>query len=127
MCPKKTRQAWKELMKLVENDEVASIIVKDMSRLGRDYLLVGQYTEVIFPSHGVRFIAVSNNVNSLYGDNDFTPFMNLFNKSFVFGKGKKSSKSALFQYRCVYRNIRTAIPETSGHETGGIRTLCRLI
>lgn len=41
-----------------------------MSRLSRDYLLVGQYTEMIFPSYGVRFIAINNNVDSLYGDND---------------------------------------------------------
>ncbi|KUK53512.1 MAG: Recombinase [Desulfotomaculum sp. 46_296] len=48
---------------LVENDEVATIIVKGMSHLGRDYLLVGQYTEMIFPNYGVRFTAVNNNVD----------------------------------------------------------------
>lgn len=83
------RPAWKELMKLVENDEVATIIVKDMSRLGRDYLLVGQYTEMIFPSCGVRFIAVNNNVDSLYGDNDFTPFVNLFNDFYAKDTSRK--------------------------------------
>jgi site-specific DNA recombinase len=83
------RPAWKELMKLVENDEVATIIVKDMSRLGRDYLLVGQYTEMIFPSYGVRFIAVNNNVDSLYGDNDFTPFVNLFNDFYAKDTSRK--------------------------------------
>jgi DNA invertase Pin-like site-specific DNA recombinase len=83
------RPAWKELMKLVENDEVSTIIVKDMSRLGRDYLLVGQYTEMIFPSYGVRFIAVNNNVDSLYGDNDFTPFMNLFNDFYAKDTSRK--------------------------------------
>ena len=83
------RPAWKELMKMVENDEVATIIVKDMSRLGRDYLLVGQYTEMIFPSYGVRFIAVNNNVDSLYGDNDFTPFVNLFNDFYAKDTSRK--------------------------------------
>lgn len=83
------RPAWKKLMKLVENDEVATIIVKDMSRLGRDYLLVGQYTEMIFPSYGVRFIAVNNNVDSLYGDNDFTPFVNLFNDFYAKDTSRK--------------------------------------
>jgi len=83
------RPAWKELMKMVENDEVATIIVKDMSRLGRDYLLVGQYTEMIFPSYGVRFIAVNNNVDSLYGDNDFTPFVNLFNDFYAKDASRK--------------------------------------
>jgi site-specific DNA recombinase len=83
------RPAWKELMKMVENEEVATIIVKDMSRLGRDYLLVGQYTEMIFPSYGVRFIAVNNNVDSLYGDNDFTPFVNLFNDFYAKDTSRK--------------------------------------
>ena len=51
-----------------------------MSRLGREYLQVGQYTELIFPSYGVRFIAVNDGVDSLYeSTNDFTPFRNLMN------------------------------------------------
>ncbi len=83
------RPAWKELMRLVESDQVATIIVKDMSRLGRDYLLVGQYTEMIFPSYNVRFIAVNNNVDSLYGDNDFTPFVNLFNDFYAKDTSRK--------------------------------------
>jgi len=50
-----------------------------MSRLGREYLQVGQLTELVFPSYNIRFIAIQDNVDSLYGDNDFTPFKNLFN------------------------------------------------
>lgn len=73
------RPAWGKLMELVENGEVATIIVKDMSRLGRNYLMVGHFTEMVFPSYGIRFIAINNNVDSLYGENDFTPFVNLFN------------------------------------------------
>ena len=83
------RPAWKELMKLAENDEVGTIIVKDMSRLGRDYLQVGQYTEMIFPGYGIRFIAINNNVDSLYGDNDFTPFVNLFNDFYAKDTSRK--------------------------------------
>lgn len=83
------RPAWKEVMELVESDQVSTLIVKDMSRLGRDYLLVGQYTEMIFPSYGVRFIAVNNNVDSLYGDNDFTPFVNLFNDFYAKDTSRK--------------------------------------
>jgi site-specific DNA recombinase len=83
------RPGWNELMRLAENDEVATIIVKDMSRLGRNYLLVGQYTEMVFPSYGIRFIAVNNNVDSLYGDNDFTPFMNLFNDFYAKDTSRK--------------------------------------
>ena len=47
------RPAWTELMKLAENSEVSTIIVKDMSRLGREYLQVGQLTELVFPSYGI--------------------------------------------------------------------------
>ncbi len=83
------RPAWNELMKLVENGEVSTIIVKDMSRLGREYLQVGQYTELVFPSYGIRFIAINDNVDSLYGDNDFTPFKNLFNDFYAKDTSRK--------------------------------------
>jgi len=83
------RPGWSEVMRLVDNGEVATIIVKDMSRLGRNYLLVGHYTEMVFPSCGVRFIAIVDNVDSLYGDNDFTPFKNLFNDFYAKDTSKK--------------------------------------
>jgi DNA invertase Pin-like site-specific DNA recombinase/uncharacterized protein YktA (UPF0223 family) len=83
------RPGWNEVMRLVENGEVATIIVKDMSRLGRNYLLVGHYTEMVFPSSGIRFIAINDNVDSLYGDNDFTPFKNLFNDFYAKDTSKK--------------------------------------
>jgi len=83
------RPAWNKLMRLVENGEVSTIIVKDMSRLGREYLQVGQYTELVFPSYGIRFIAINDNVDSLYGDNDFTPFKNLFNDFYAKDTSRK--------------------------------------
>lgn len=83
------RPAWNEVMRLAENGEIATIIVKDMSRLGRDYLQVGQYTELIFPSMGIRFIAVNDGVDSLYGDNDFAPFKNLFNDFYAKDTSRK--------------------------------------
>ena len=63
---------------LVEQGLVRTWIVKDMSRFGGDYLQVGKYTELVFPSYDVRFIAVNDGVDSENGDNDFTPFRNLF-------------------------------------------------
>lgn len=77
-------------MELIESGQVATLIVKDMSRLGREYLQVGQYTELIFPSYGVRFIAVNDGVDSLYeSTNDFTPFRNIMNEWYAKDCSKK--------------------------------------
>ena len=60
--------------------EIGCVVVKDFSRFGRDYLEVGFYTEIQFPSKGVRFIAINNNVDSVNPtDYDFTPFLNIMN------------------------------------------------
>ena len=83
------RPSWNEVMRMVENDEVATIIVKDMSRLGREYLQVGRLMEIVFPNYDVRFIAIQDNVDSLYGDNDFTPFKNLFNDFYAKDTSRK--------------------------------------
>ena len=73
------RPGVQEGLSLVEQGLVGTWIVKDMSRFGRDYLQVGRYTEIVFPSYDVRFIAVNDGVDSERGDKDFTPFRNLFN------------------------------------------------
>ena len=81
----------------IEAGKVGTVIVKDMSRLGRNYLQVGMYTEMIFPQKGVRFIAINDGVDSAQGDNDFAPLRNLVwgkkmqakNENFVRKKSKK--------------------------------------
>ena len=73
----------------IEAGKVGTVIVKDMSRLGRNYLQVGMYTEMIFPQKGVRFIAINDGVDSAMGDNDFTPLRNLFNEWMVRDTSKK--------------------------------------
>jgi len=84
------RPSWSELVELVEAGGVATVIVKDMSRLGRDYLKVGFYTEVLFVEKGVRFIAINNGIDSNnQQDNDFTPFLNIINEFFVRDTSKK--------------------------------------
>ncbi len=84
------RPGWQEVMELIESGQVATLIVKDMSRLGREYLQVGQYTELIFPSYGVRFIAINDGVDSLYeSTNDFTPFRNIMNEWYAKDCSKK--------------------------------------
>jgi site-specific DNA recombinase len=88
------RPAFQEVMALIENGEVATLIVKDMSRLGREYLEVGRLTEIVFPSYGVRFIAMNDGVDSLYGDNEFTPFKNIINEWYAKDCSKKIRASA---------------------------------
>lgn len=84
------RPSWNELVEKIENGEVAALIVKDMSRLGRDYLRVGLYTDVLFPEKGVRFIAINNGVDSAnQQDNDFTPFLNIINEWYCRDTSKK--------------------------------------
>ena len=76
----------------IENGLIDTVIVKDMSRLGRNYLQVGFYTEVLFPQKNVRFIAVNDNVdsqNSSGSDNDFTVLRNVFNEWMVRDTSKK--------------------------------------
>lgn len=84
------RPSWNELLERIENGEVSALIVKDMSRLGRDYLKVGFYTEVLFVEKGVRFIAINNGIDSAnQTDSDFTPFLNIINEWYAKDTSKK--------------------------------------
>lgn len=84
------RPDWKRMIELVENDKVGIILAKDMSRIGRNYLEVGIYTEMLFSEHDVRFIAVNSGVDSAnQQDNDFTPFLNIINEFYVKDSSKK--------------------------------------
>ena len=84
------RPSWSELLEKIENGEVSTLIVKDMSRLGRDYLKVGFYTEVLFVEKGVRFIAINNGIDSAnQQDSDFTPFLNIINEWYAKDTSKK--------------------------------------
>ena len=83
------RPGWNQVMELMEAGLVRTVIVKDLSRLGREYLEVGKLTELVFPSYGVRFIAINDNVDSLYGENDFAPFKNLFNEFYAKDTSRK--------------------------------------
>ena len=84
------RPDWIRLTGLIDEGKVSTIIVKDMSRLGRDYLQVGMYTEMVFPNADIRFIAINNGVDSANQvDNDMTPFINLFNEFYAKDTSKK--------------------------------------
>ena len=76
------RPGFLAMMEEVEAGRVEAIVIKDMSRLGRDYLKVGQVMEVL-RQRGVRLIAINDGVDSLKGDDDFTPFRNIMNKLFT--------------------------------------------
>ncbi len=83
------RPGVQEGLALVEQGLVGTWIVKDMSRFGRDYLQVGRFTEIVFPSYDVRFIAVNDAVDSAKGDNDFTVIRNVFNDFYAKDTSKK--------------------------------------
>ena len=101
------RPSWKKIVEMIENGQVETLIVKDLSRLGREYLQVGYYTEIYFPQKGVRFIAVNDGVDSLVeGSNDFNPIRNWANELHA----KESSKKV----RAVKR-----MQAQRGERTGG--------
>lgn len=83
------RPDFQRMIADVEAGKIKRIIVKDMSRLGRDYLQVGMYTEIIFPDHDIHFIAVNDGVDSTQGDNEFTPFRNIINEWYAKDTSKK--------------------------------------
>lgn len=84
------RPAFRRMLDLIEKGEIGVIITKDLSRLGRNYIEVGSYTEIYFPKNNVRYIAVNDNFDSMYTDgNELAPFKNLFNEWFARDTSKK--------------------------------------
>ena len=74
----------------MEQGKIGTVIVKDMSRVGRDYLQVGFYTEVLFREKGVHFIAISNGVDSEKRESaEFAPFLNIMNEWYVCDTSRK--------------------------------------
>ena len=90
------RPAWQRLMEDVEAGKVGTVIAKDMSRIGRNYLEVGQVTEILFPQKGVRFIAIDSGVDSDDpSTSEFAPILNLVNEWYV----KDHSEKVRMSYR----------------------------
>ena len=78
------RPDWKRLIEEIEKGNVATVISKDMSRVGRDYLQTGFYTEVFFREKSVRFIAVANNIDSQNKESgEFAPFLNIMSEWYL--------------------------------------------
>ncbi|MGM9684045.1 MAG: recombinase family protein [Eubacteriales bacterium] len=75
------RLDWKRMMSDIEEGKVGTVIAKDMSRIGRNYLEVGYYTEVVFRQRDIHFIAIANGVDSdNQGSSEFAPFLNVMNE-----------------------------------------------
>ena len=83
------RPSFTEMMEGVENGEIKTVVTKDLSRLGRNYLQVGMYTEMVFPRKGVRYIAINDGVDSAQGDSELSALKNLFNEWMVRDTSKK--------------------------------------
>lgn len=87
------RPDFSRMMTDCEDKKIGTVIVKDMSRFGRNYLEVGYYTEVLFPDMGVRFIAVNDGVDTFRETDDFTPFRNIINEWYAKDISKKIRSS----------------------------------
>ena len=78
------RPSWKRLIAEVEAGHVATVIAKDLSRVGREYLQTGYYTQILFRQYGVRFIAIGNGVDSIdQKTEEFAPFLNIVNEFYI--------------------------------------------
>lgn len=87
------RPAFQQLLDKIDSDSISTIIVKDLSRFGRNYWRVGYYTDVVFVEKNVRFISVIDNIDSDFGYNEFAPFKNLLNDMYVKDISKKTRAS----------------------------------
>lgn len=83
------RPGFQAMLQELEKGHAAAVFVKDMSRLGRNYIEVGKLTEDFFPEHGIRLLAVSDGVDTAEGDNELTPIRNLFNEWYARDISKK--------------------------------------
>ena len=77
------RPGFKELLADVERGVINMIITKDLSRLGRDYIMTGYYSEIFFQTKGVRYIALADDVDTMKGHNDIAPFKNILNDMYA--------------------------------------------
>ncbi|MDO4357433.1 MAG: recombinase family protein, partial [Clostridia bacterium] len=78
------RPAWNQMIADIEDGKVGTVIAKDMSRVGRDHLQTGFYTEIYFARNSVRFIAIDSRVDNQRSDsNEFAPILNVFNEMYL--------------------------------------------
>ena len=75
------RPGFNEMMRQLEKGKASALFVKDLSRLGRNYIEVGRLMEEFFPEHDIRLVAVSDNIDTAEGENELAPIRNLFNSA----------------------------------------------
>ena len=83
------RPSFQRMIDDIEAGKINCVVTKDLSRLGRNYILTGQYTEIYFPSKGVRYIAINDNVDTINGESELTPFLNILNEMHARQTSKK--------------------------------------
>ena len=118
------RPDWKRLIRDIEAGLVGTVLVKDMSRVGRNYLQTGFYTEIFFREHGVHFIAIANNVDSNdQTSNEFIPFLNIMNEWYLRDLSRKQKTAIRVKAELSWpsRSI-WAIPSISGPTRNPTRT-----
>lgn len=137
------RPGFQKMLTAIEAGYISAVFVKDLSRLGRNYIEVGKLTEEFFPLHDVRLVAVSDGVDSDEGEDDFTPFKNIMNEYYAKDISKKRRCSAFSAALRLYQkpgrspllggragSCRGSAPDLP-HGAGGVRagrngsTACR--
>lgn len=83
------RPGFNKMLNDIENKKINMVIVKDLSRLGRDYILTGYYVEIFFPKNNIRFISILDNIDSLINNNDIMPFKSIINDMYSKDNSKK--------------------------------------
>ena len=104
------RPDFKRMIADIESGKINTVITKDLSRLGRDYLQTGYYTDMYFPSKRVRYIAISDGIDTSTGYNEMAPFKNLFNDFYARDISKKIRSTLTTKARAgIYHSTVTAI------------------
>ncbi len=93
------RPEFKRMIEDIESKKINTVIVKDMSRLGRDYISTGELTDVYFPEHFVRFIAINDGYDSMKGSDDMAPFRHVINEMYARDISKKIRSSLYAKMR----------------------------
>lgn len=99
------RPSFQRMIEDIEAGKINCVVTKDLSRLGRNYIMTGQYTELYFPSHNVRYIAIDDGVDSEKGESEIAPFKNIIKN--ISHSGKVSNDFSLFRrFCCINRCFR---------------------